>query len=265
MIDTHAHLHLGQFNADRELVITRDLAMGLAAVIEVNISRCGWPGVKRLIEADPRLLGTVGIHAHEAARETPADLTYLTRFLKHPQVVAIGETGIDTFRDYAPIENQRILFSAHVNLARESGCPLVVHCRAAFDEVFAILDSAGQGKVTGVFHCFSGGITEAREVLARGFLIGLGGNVTYAPQQWEPVLKELPHDSLLIETDCPYLKPAPDRRGRNEPAWVYRTNEVVAEMLQLRADELERRSDANASGLFGPRVASLLSRQERNR
>lgn len=264
MIDTHAHLHLAHYDADRDLVITRDLAMGLAAIIEVNISSRGWPGVKRLIEADPRLIGTVGIHAHEASQETPRDLAKLEKWLDHPQVVAIGETGIDTYRDYAPLQNQQALFEAHVNLARESARPLVIHCRSAFEEVFKILDSAGRGEVTGVFHCFGGGLPEAEEVLARGFYIGLGGNVTYSPQHWAPVIRELPLGSILLETDCPYLKPAPERRGRNEPAWVYRTADVIAEMLDISPENLELKTETNAANLFGSRIRDLLSPEGRS-
>lgn len=262
MIDTHAHLHFKDFTVDRDRVITRDFAIGLSAIVEVNLSRRDWPDLKRLIEADPRIVGTVGIHAHEARRETADDLAALAPFLSHPKVVAIGETGVDTYRDYAPIENQRALFTAHVQLARASGLPLVIHCREAFSDVFAILDAAGGGEVRGVFHCFSGDAEMAAAVIERGFRIGLGGNVTYAPDQWRPLIRALPIDSLLLETDCPFLKPAPERKGRNEPAWVFRTAEAVAWM---RGDDLETliaRTDANAIALFGERLARAVGREK---
>ena len=262
MIDTHAHLHFRDYQLDRDLVITRDFAIGITAVIEVNLSRRDWPDLKRLIEADPRILGTVGIHAHEASRESAADLRALEKWLDHPEVVAIGETGIDTYRDYAPIENQRDLFAAHVNLARSRRMPLVIHCREAFEEVFAILDRDGDAETTGVFHCFSGGLEEARGVLRRGYKIGLGGNVTYAPEQWAPVLKELPLNAMLLETDCPFLKPAPERRGRNEPAWVFRTAELIAGILGLQTRYFIKQADRNAVDLFGPRLIEAIGGEE---
>ena len=251
MIDTHAHLHLPDFDADRERVLARDFAMGVTGIVEVCIAPQRWPQVERLATADPRVVATAGIHPHEAARATPADLAALEPRLAQPFVVAVGETGIDTYRDYAPLAAQRSLFAAQVALARGSGLPLVVHCRAAFDEVFAILDRAGRAGVRGVFHCFSGGAAEAREVIARGFRIGLGGAVTYAPDRWRPLLREVPLAAVLLETDCPYLKPAPDRGGRCEPAHVLRTAEVVAALMDIPTGELIRSADRNAEELFG--------------
>lgn len=251
MIDTHAHLHLPEFDSDRDRVITRDFAMGITGIIEVCISRGRWPIVQALAQADARIAATVGIHPHEASGQSVRDLKALQRHLHEGGVVAVGETGIDAYRDYAPLEDQRTLFAAQVGLARESGFPLVVHCRRAFPEVFAILDREGGGMVRGVFHCFSGDPQAAREVIARGFLVGLGGAVTYAPGRWEPILRLLPAESLLLETDCPYLRPAPDRGGRNEPAWIFRTAEVVAGVLGIDRRDLERIADSNAEALFG--------------
>ncbi len=251
MIDTHAHLHLPDFDADRDQVMARDFALGITGVVEVCISPRAWPSVRRLAHGDPRIVATAGIHPHEAARFTPADLERLSAAYDDPRVVAVGETGLDTYRDYAPLADQQRLFGAHVAMARRVGLPLVIHCREAFAEVFAILDREGGGQVTGVFHCFSGGPQEAREVQARGFMIGLAGSVTYAPQKWRPVVGEIAPGRLLLETDCPYLRPAPDRRGRNEPAFVFQTAQVVADLLDQDCNELIATADANARALFG--------------
>lgn len=251
MIDTHAHLHLPDYDADRDQVITRDFAMGITALLEVCISPKRWPLVERLARSDARISATVGIHPHGAARHGVPALRSLERFLALDEVVAVGETGIDTYRDYAPIEDQRALFAAHVALARECKLPLVIHCREAFAELLPVLDREGRGAVKGVFHCFTGSAPEAHEVLSRGFLIGLGGAVTYGPQKWKPILAAIPLDAILLETDCPYLRPAPDRRGRNEPGFLFRTTEVIADLLGIAPGALERQADANARALFG--------------
>jgi TatD DNase family protein len=250
MIDTHAHVHLPHYDADRETVLTGNFAVGLTGLIEINIARRDWWAVKRLVEADPRIVGTVGIHPHEARRETLADLRALEPELQHAGVVAVGETGLDTFRDYAPLEDQRRLFRHQIGWARESGLPLVLHCRNAFPEMFALIDEEGRGRVRGVFHCFSGDREQLREVLARGFHVGLGGAVTYAPGRWRDLLPILPRERILFETDCPYLRPAPDRKGRNEPAFVFATAEFVAGLLGQEPEALIGQADANAAALF---------------
>lgn len=251
MIDTHAHLHLPAFDADRESVIARAFALGLEAIVEINISAEGWPAVRRLAAADPRIRATLGIHPHEAGSGACEALARLAPELSAPEVAAVGEAGLDTVRGRAPLEDQQALCAAHIGLARETGLPLVLHCREAFEPLLRLLDREGQGRVRGVFHCFSGGAAEAREVTARGFYLGLGGSVTYAPERWGEILSSVPADRLLLETDAPFLRPPPERRLRNEPACVYLTAMVVARLLGLETSELERRTDRNARGLFG--------------
>jgi TatD DNase family protein len=251
MIDTHAHLHLSDFAQDRWHVLARGFALGISAVVEINIRARGWPGVAALVEGDPRLFAALGIHPHEAAGPAVAELERLAQRLPHPKVVAIGETGIDRQRGYAPFEEQLRLFRSHIALARETGLPLVIHCRRAFTEVCSILDAEGRGPWRGVFHCFSGGLPEARAVIGRGFHVGLGGLVTYDPERWLPVLRALPAERILLETDAPYLSPAPDRNRRNEPACLFETAREIARLLEIDPGELERLADENARSLFG--------------
>jgi TatD DNase family protein len=251
MIDTHAHLHLAEFAHDRWHVLTRAFALGITAIVEIAIGARGWPEVLSLAESDPRLRASLGIHPHEAGPQAPEALREMARLLPHPRVVAIGETGIDLYRDYAPRDAQEQLFTAHLDLARSTGLPLVIHCRSAFPDVLRVLDREARGPWRGVFHCFSGGPAEARAVTERGFHLGLGGMITYAPERWEPVVRALPAERILFETDCPYLRPAPDRRGRNEPAFLYRTAELVARLRGVDPTEMERTADANARALFG--------------
>jgi TatD DNase family protein len=251
MIDSHAHLHFPAFESDRERVITRAFASGVAAIVEINVSTAGWPAVRRLAAADPRIHASIGIHPHEAAPGAVGDLAQLARELPRERVVAIGETGLDSVRSFSSAEDQRELFIAHIGLARETGLPLVIHCRQAFEPLFALLDREGRGRVGGVFHCFSGDLAQAQAAIARGFRIGLVGSLTYDPARWEPVVRALPERSLLLETDAPYLRPDPQRHARNEPACLWTTATAVARMRGVTLETLATQTDYNARELFG--------------
>jgi TatD DNase family protein len=257
MIDSHAHLHFPDFDSDRAAVLTRAFALGVTAIVEVNVSPASWPQVARIAAADPRLFASLGIHPHDATPAATRELAQLAPALAQPapegmpaRIVAIGETGLDTVRSRSGHEDQRALFVAHVGLARETGLPLVIHCREAFPPLLELLDREGRGEVTGVFHCFSGGLEEARAVIRRGFRLGLGGAVTYALERWEAVLAQIPHEAILLETDCPYLQPDPQRHARNEPAQLFTIAAAIAPLLGLDARALEDQADRNAVGLF---------------
>jgi TatD DNase family protein len=260
MIDTHAHLQAIPFDADRDVALARAFAAGLVAIIEVNIDAAGWSRTLAVAERDPRVFLTVGIHPHDAGRAGPEDLDRLAGNLDHPRVRAVGETGLDYFRDYAPAELQRRFFRRHVCLARETGLPLVVHARTGPDrppvhgDIFRILEEAGGGGVRGVLHCFSGGLVEAREAAAIGFSLGIGGAITYHPRQSGPLLAaiaaELGPEIFVLETDCPWLPPQSHRGKRNEPAFVPLVVAALAGYLGLTPGEVERITDASARELF---------------
>lgn len=260
MIDTHAHLHHAAFAEDRAGAAARAFEAGLAAMLEVNIDLAGWRGVRALAESDPRIFASVGIHPHDTGRATPRDLDLLAAELGHPQVKAVGETGLDYFRDYAPHDRQRDYFRRHVALARRHRLPLVVHARersdgpSAHEDIFRILEEDGAGQVRGVLHCFSGGLPEARRAAALGFSLGIGGAITYAPRRSGPLLREIA-DTLgpgifVLETDCPYLSPQPRRGSRNEPAHIPFILTALAGALGLAPEEVEQRTDAAARALF---------------
>jgi TatD DNase family protein len=260
MIDTHAHLQTAPFDADRDAALARAFAAGVARIIEVSIDAAGWPRALAVAERDPRVSLTVGIHPHDTGRAVPEDLDRLAENLSHPQVCAVGETGLDYFRDYAPAEAQQAFFRRHVRLARETGLPLVVHARTGpngppvHGDIFHIVEEEGAGGVRGVLHCFSGGLAEAREAAALGFRLGIGGAVTYHPRHSGPLLAaiagELGAEVFVLETDCPWLPPQPHRGKRNEPAFVPLVAAALAGYLGMTVAEVERITDASARKLF---------------
>lgn len=260
MIDTHCHLHHAQFQADREAVKEAAFAAGVTALLEVNIDAPGFERAERLAASDPRIFVTVGIHPHDTGRAAAEDLVNLARHLDHPRVRAVGETGLDYFRDYAPPDRQRDFFRRHVALARESGLPLVVHARekpsgpSAHADIFKILDEEGRGQVRGVLHCFSGDLESARRAAGMGFKLGLGGAITYAPKQSGPLIQAIARaageEIFVLETDCPYLSPTPKRGQRNEPSHLPWIVEAVARYLGRTTGEVEASTDAAARELF---------------
>jgi TatD DNase family protein len=241
VIDTHAHLHACA-DPPQELV-ERARAAGVDRILEVGAAPEGWDEVVRFCSETTGVFPILGIHPHEAGQ---ADWRQLER-LRELELTAIGETGLDYYRDYAPREAQRQLFQAHLALAEELEKPVVIHCRAADSDVGrALADFDG----TVVLHCFSSpGLLGP--ALERGYYVSFAGNVTY-PNAYDvrAAAREVPADRILAETDSPYLAPQP-RRGRpNEPANVVHTVAALAEARGEDAEELAARIDENATRAF---------------
>lgn len=250
MIDTHAHVHTDAFDHDRPKVLTRAFASGLTALLEVNIAPDGWASVRRLAESDPRIFAAVGIHPNDATEGSLRELAALEGDLGHPRVRAVGETGLDYYRDHSAPESQQKLFRRHIALARESGLPLVVHCRDAHDDLLRILEDEGRGAVRGVMHCFSGDAAVAQRSIDLGFVLGLGGSITYDEARWRLLARTIGLAKIVLETDCPYMTPVPFRGRRNEPARVWHTAQALARYLDAAVDEVEEATDRNAVEVF---------------
>lgn len=254
LLDSHTHLSFPQFDADREAVIQRAREAGLVAIIEIGADLESSRAAVALAEAHD-FYAAIGIHPHDAETLTPAALAELRELARHSKVVAIGEIGLDYYRDLSPRDAQRRAFEAQLALAAETGVPIVIHCREAWEDTLAVLRGfAAQagGLRYGVIHSYSGGLGRLEEVLALGFSIGLSGPVTFPKsERLRAVAAAVPLERLLVETDCPYLTPQPHRGERNEPAYVRYVVEEIARVRGLSVEEVARVTTANAWRLFG--------------
>jgi TatD DNase family protein len=241
VIDTHAHLE----PAEAPAVLDRARAAGVDRVVVVATTVRQAAETLTLADAHEGVYACLGVHPHEAG--SPADLEELRSLLGHERAVAVGETGLDYFRDYAPRAAQRALFDRELALARELGKPVVIHTRAADEDTLTAL--AGFGG-TVVLHCFSSPPL-LEPALERGWYVSFAGNVTYpkAPELRDAAAR-VPRDRILAETDSPYLAPQPVRGKRNEPAHVVHTVEALAKARGEDAAELGRQIDANATAAF---------------
>ncbi len=251
MIDTHAHLNDRDYHGQEAEVLQRAVAAGVQKVITVGYDLASSRRGVSLAEQFPDVYAAVGIHPHDAARVRSDTMDQLRRMAAHQKVVALGEMGLDFYRDLSPRDVQERVFRQQIRLARELQIPVVIHDRDAHEPTLRVLAEEGAGTVGGVMHCFSGSWQMAKQCLDMGFYISLAGPVTYRnavrPQE---VARLVPLDRLLVETDAPYLTPEPHRGKRNEPALVRHIVETIARLRNMETQELGEITAANARRLF---------------
>jgi TatD DNase family protein len=248
MIDSHTHLHLCE-GPDAELVAAAE-AVGVTRMLSVGTDGASSRTALAAAEAFPQVYAAVGCHPNEARGFDDADLAELRALAAHERCVAIGETGLDFYRDLAPRADQERAFAAQITLARETGKPLVIHTRAADDATLDQLAREADG-LSVVIHCFTMA-SRLEECLERGYAISFAGNVTYKnAAELAEAARQVPDDSLLVETDAPYLTPQVVRKERNQPAFVAHTVAFLAELRGLGADQLGAVVERNAARLFG--------------
>ncbi len=249
LIDTHAHLAYSPLIDTLDLVLARARACGVSTIITVGTDPENSRATVALAEKEDGLFAILGIHPHAADKFQTLD--ELKPLLARPKVLALGETGLDYHYQFADRANQRRLFEAHLDLARQVNLPVVVHCREAFDDVFAILHAAGRD-LRGVFHCFSGDEAQAKRILDLGWFISFSGTVTFKNAlNLRQAAKFIGPDHLLTETDCPYLSPEPVRKNRtNEPANVIHIAQTLADIFNQPLDQLAPLILNNAKKVF---------------
>jgi TatD DNase family protein len=252
MIDSHCHLNLEQFADDLDAVLARAREAGVHGILVPGVGLAESRLAVELAERTPEIRAAVGVHPHEALSWNEQAAEQLREWTLSEKVVAIGEIGLDFYRDWCPADAQRQAFTAQLALAVELELPVVVHDRAAHDEVLAALAPRARSEgLTGVMHCFSGGPREAERTLELGFHLSFTGAITYGRGKADRVLRLVPPEKLLLETDAPYMAPVPHRGRRNEPAWVALVAEALAEKLGRDVSEIQGLTTQAAGRLFG--------------
>jgi TatD DNase family protein len=249
--DSHCHLTDAAFRSDREAVLVRASEAGVTRVVTIASDLADARAALEVARGRRGVWCTAGVHPHEAARAAPTDLSAVRDLAtSSPKVVAIGETGLDFHYDHSPRAAQAALFEAHLALGAETGLPVVVHSREADDEIAEALRAMPEGTM-GVLHCFTGGAAAFEEAMAAGWYVSFSGIASFPSFRAADLLREVPSDRLLVETDAPYLAPVPERGRRNEPSLVVHVVDAVAGHLGLSASELARRTTENACRFYG--------------
>jgi TatD DNase family protein len=252
LIDSHCHLNYAGLAERQGEVLDAARSRGIAGFLNISTRQREWNDVIAVADRNPDVWASVGVHPHEADAHPDLGARALVEAAKHPRVIAIGECGLDYFYDKSDRKAQRERFEAHIDAARQSGLPLVVHTRDAEDDTAEMLeDAVGQGGVTGVLHCFTGSAELARKGLDLGFFISLSGIVTFKnAQDLQATARWLPADQMLVETDSPFLAPVPHRGQKCEPAFVADTAAFVADLRGEPVEQLAETTTANFFRLF---------------
>ncbi|HEX4573991.1 MAG TPA: TatD family hydrolase [Gemmatimonadales bacterium] len=255
LVDAHCHLGDGAFDPDRDAVLERARVAGVEHVVVIGVTLDDSARAVALARSWRGLSATAGVHPHDARTWSPETARRLRDLATAPEVVAVGETGLDYHYDHSPREAQRRAFEAQLDLAGELGKPVVVHARAADDDVAALLAGA---RTPLILHSFSSGPKVFEAGMARAAYFSFSGMITFKNWRLGDVLSACPPDHLLVETDAPYLAPVPHRGRRNEPAFVRDVAEALARARGGSLDEVARLTTANARRVFGARVADPL-------
>ncbi len=250
LVDSHAHVQLDNYSTDRDAVLVRARNAGVHAVLVIGFDLKTSRDAVSLAEAHDGLYATVGMHPHDAKGFGRKTLETFRGLAAHPKVIALGEMGLDYYRNLSPVALQKTAFECQLDLAAELNLPVVIHNREAYHDILPILE-ARSGQIRGVLHCFSGDVEMMRQTLDLGFYIGIGGPVTYRKaKDLQTVAREVPADHLLVETDCPWLAPQFRRGKRNEPAYVRSTAEKIADLRGISLEQIAEITTHNFERLF---------------
>jgi len=251
LIDSHAHLEMPEFKKDLEAVIQRAIESGVEYVFTVGTEKKDWKRALEIIESHPSIYAILGVHPHNAKEIDHQTYPMLRELCRNEKVKAYGEIGLDFFRNFSPRDLQLMRFREQIGLAKELGLPVVIHDREAHHETLEILKSEGAKDCGGIIHCFSGDYGMAKACMDMGFYISIPGSITFKnAKSFREVVKRIPLDSLLVETDAPFLTPEPFRGKRNEPGYVRYTAQRMAEVKNISLEKVAEATTQNAMRVY---------------
>ncbi|MEA1886652.1 MAG: TatD family hydrolase [Bacteroidota bacterium] len=251
LIDSHTHLYLPEFDDDRDEIISRALKNNVTKMLLPNINKDSVEPMISMVGNYPGICyPMIGIHPTSVKDDYEEQLEAVNKNLQKNNFIAIGETGIDLYRDKKYIKQQEAAFLEQLKIASRENLPVVIHSRESLEEILTLLDSTPLDDLRGVFHAFTGNIEQAREIINRGFLLGIGGILTFKNSDLDKTIKSIEVEKLILETDSPYLAPVPKRGKRNESSYVRFIAERLAEIKNLKVEEIARISTSNCKALF---------------
>ncbi len=251
-VDTHAHLYAKQFNSDREAMLQRAVDEGVQRFYLPNIDSSSIKGMLELEAKHPeRCFAMMGLHPCSVKENYKEELKIVEDWLGKRAFCAVGEIGIDLYWDKTLLKEQKEAFRTQINWAKDLDVPIVIHARDATSEILEIVKEEKDHRLRGIFHCFGGSVTEAKQIIDLGFLMGIGGVLTYKKAGLDQVLKEIALEHLVLETDAPYLAPVPKRGKRNESSYMMYVAKKLAEVKEIELEEVAKVTTQNALDLFG--------------
>lgn len=250
MIDTHAHIDAAAFDEDRDAMLQRAWNAGMVAIVVPDIKPTDRAKLIEIVNSDPRLYRGIGIHPHDVGNAANTDLDEVERTCADPKVVAIGEIGLDYYYDFCPPDIQKSYFREQIRIAKRSGLPVIVHNRESDDDVLGILEDEQDGTLQGVLHCFSGDMSILERALRIGLHVSFTGNITFKRSTLDDVVRAVPDDRFMIETDSPFMTPAPHRGKRNEPIHVRLIAQKLAEIRGMTIDDIITTTTTTAKRFF---------------
>jgi TatD DNase family protein len=251
LIDTHAHIYLEEFDADRTDMMHRSAEAGVDKIYMPNVDHTSIDRMLELELKNPNVcIPMMGLHPCYVKKDFEKELYLVEDWLNKRKFSAVGEIGTDLYWDKTFWPQQQEAFKVQVNWAKRFKLPIVIHCRESIDETIALLEPLIEDGLKGVFHCFSGTLTQAEKVIAMGFFLGYGGVATFKNGGQDKVIPHIPLDSIVLETDSPYLAPVPHRGKRNEPAYIELVANRVADLRGISGPEVNQKTSHNANQLF---------------
>ena len=251
IIDTHTHLYLEQFKEDIDCVILKAKENGVSKFIFPAIDSSHFENMHNLKNKYPENIYLMtGLHPTNVKEDYKEELDFVTKTLKNHNYVAIGEIGIDLYWDKSFLKQQQEAFRFQIRLAKKNDLPIVIHCREAFDEIFEILNEENCETLRGIFHCFTGDLNQAKKAISLGFLLGIGGVVTFKNGGLDKFLNQIDLKHIVLETDSPYLAPVPFRGKRNESSYIIYVLEKLSELYKVPKEEIALVTTNNAKKMF---------------